>query len=41
VTGDEEAVQEALDDYIDGDYILTYPRSGDHRAAFFARLPIN
>ena len=34
VTGDEEAVQEALDDYIDGDYILTYPRSGDYRAAF-------
>lgn len=34
VIGDEEAVQEALDDYIDGDYILTYPRSGDHRAAF-------
>ena len=34
LTGQQETLQQALDTYVVEDYVLTYPRSGDHRAAF-------
>ncbi len=34
LTGQQETLQQALDDYVTDDYVLTYPRSGDHRSAF-------